>query len=190
MGGQIGVRSELGSGSTFWFNMMLREFDARFISGELAPPNNSYGPHVTILAHNPERFTPLIESLEKKGFQAKAFQTGSEALNALRDNVLDRPQQSVVVIDHDAEHIDAHTQLRRFTECQIVQSSRFLVICPPKGSQSQADIPFVGRVYRLEKPASLKDIAEALVGMLKIRQAVTHIDHSIGAKPVKRIASL
>jgi PAS domain S-box-containing protein len=125
MGGSIGMESDPGRGSTFWFTAPFEQAKAKDLSGARAPAQSSPAPQpretdrlapgrILVVEDNAINRTIAIRMLEKLGYAADAVCSGHHALKAIEHG-----NYMLVLMDVQMPEMDgfeATTEIRR-REC-------------------------------------------------------------------------
>ena len=98
MEGKIGVKSEKGKGSTFFFTARFK-MQAKEQSRKLAPPPDLQGIKTLVVDDCADSITIIEKMLASFDFQAESVSSGKEALHALKDNQTKEKPFKLVIID-------------------------------------------------------------------------------------------
>jgi PAS domain S-box-containing protein len=165
MGGETGVESAEGAGSTFWFT--CRFAPAINLGQPLYPaPASIKGRRVLAVDDNATNRKVLMGQLRMCGVDPAAAGTADEALALMRQaHAAGRPFD-VALLDHQMPDCDGAELGRRIVRDEALKSTRMIMLTS-SGQRGDgplfADIGFAG--YLL-KPVTLRDLTECLMLVL------------------------
>ena len=97
MGGELGVESEKGAGSRFWFTALFREGERQ---APVVPPTASLsGTTIAVVDDNRTNRTILERYLGSWGMRDKAFESGRQAMEELRAAARGDDPFEVAIVD-------------------------------------------------------------------------------------------
>jgi PAS domain S-box-containing protein len=156
MGGEIGVDSEPGQGSTFWFTTVL-PISAEQLRANIVPPDLA-GLRVLVVDDNANAREILHQYLEQMGFQVDEVASGEEAVEAVRDGY------ALVLMDWKMGGIDGLEASRRILggphACKIVMVSAY------GREELQHEAERIGIGAYLVKPVSQSSLYDAIMQAL------------------------
>ena len=176
MGGEIGVRSVEGAGSTFWFTLPLAEDTSP--APEPAPIVSLQGRRVLIVDDFPINLQLLREWLRVLGMRVESASTGDAAMMLLRTGVRDDDPFDVAILDFLMPGMDGE-ELCRTIRSDATLSSICLILATSSALRGDAD-RFHGAGFNayLTKPFRPETLVAALEAVLA-RPAGWRADDSI-----------
>ncbi len=105
MGGQCGVNSVPGTGSTFWFTLLFATADqtaTQIVRSPLALQDR----RILVVDDNQTNLKILAAQMQRCGVQATCVSSAASALEALRLAVAEGRPYEVALLDHDMPEVD------------------------------------------------------------------------------------
>jgi two-component system sensor histidine kinase/response regulator len=177
MGGEIGVTSEFGVGSTFWFTARLPRAVAVYAPIP-APHAAVKGKRVLLVDDHPMKRKILMGLLLQCGADPSSASSASEALTLMRSaHAVGRPFEAAL-LDHQLSVCDGADLGRQIMVDPDLKGTR-LILLTSRGQRADsllfAEIGFAG--YLL-KPVAQRDLTECLTLVLGER-----VEHSLSRVP-------
>ena len=159
MGGEIGVESNKGKGSRFWFTAMFRESDTR--TEPALSPVSLVGTPVAIIDDNRTNRTILERYLDSWGMRQTSFEGGNDALRAMRRAAGD-DEFEVAIVDMMMPGMDGRQvaeEIRRDTKLRDM-----VVVLLTSAGHSERPVPGVDiELVKPVRPSQLFDVLHTLL---------------------------
>jgi CheY-like chemotaxis protein len=165
MGGEVGVSSEEGVGSTFWFTARLGAANGA-AKARPAPPAELRGQRIVIVDDNMTNRKVLLGQLSLCGMDAVCASSADEALSMMRHAAAAGRPFEVALLDHQMPGCDGATLGKTILEEHALRGAR-LILLTSSGQRGDgrmfSELGFAG--YLL-KPVTHRDLTDCLMMVL------------------------
>ncbi len=162
MDGEIGVESEPGAGSTFWFTAefgVQRDAEDRRIA-DGSEEENLDGTSVLIVDGNHSSRQILERTLEKWGCDCCSVSSGIKALKALRKN----SDFDVIILDRHLSDMTGVDLADKIRQDNVISSCPLFIMLSASGHRGDVkDLKIAGFSAYLSKPVRLSRFRKALL---------------------------
>src|SRR3984957_9656753 len=174
MGGDVGVESREGLGSTFWFPGL---FGALAVQPPVPGPQISAavrGQRVLVVDDNRTNCKVLAGQLRRLGAESVCVNSAAEALALMSAELETRPFE-LALIDHQMPDCDGAELGRRINAADSPLKSTRLVLLTSSGQKSDVTLfEELGFAGFLLKPVALRELAACLETVLSAQAAEWH----------------
>jgi len=181
MDGEIGVNSEPGKGSEFWFTARLGRGRTRRRPSCIAPELK--GAAVLVVDDNDHARTVLREALNSMGFAADMVRSGPAAIDMVRSRAgRNEPPYALLLIDWQMPMLDGIETARRILAMGLQPQPRILLVTAYGREEVFKGAQTAGIEQVLVKPVSPSLLFDAIARGFGLQQE----EHEAYAPPHKR----
>ena len=164
MGGNIGLQSEPGSGSTFWFTATFRKQPAAHQA--LTIQARLKGVHVLIADHSVASGHLIAEHMVAWGMRCELVTSATEALAALRNAEATGQRFALALIDMQLPEMDGLAVARAIKSEPALAATRLLGIYSLGGRPDESQMRASGLAALLAKPIKQSQLFNTLTAMM------------------------
>ncbi len=161
MGGEIGVNSQEGDGSEFWFTAVLEKQPENKMRNIIVPQTIS-GKRVLIVDDNATNLFVLQEQLMSWGCRIGKSADGFEALDRLHGAVVENDPFEIAILDMQMPDMDGETLGRKIINDRRIHHTK-LVMMTSMGQRGDAKrMEKIGFSAYLTKPVKMSKLYDCL----------------------------
>jgi two-component system, sensor histidine kinase and response regulator len=168
MGGEIGVQSTAGVGSTFWFQISFEKQPAerRGTAPLIIKPVNLSGMRILGVDDNATNRTILTKTVEGFSCRVDTVASGSKAIEVLRNALRNGDPYQVVLLDMQMPGMDGEQTARAIKGDPVLRDIRIIVLTSIGQRGDAAHMEALGCSGYLLKPVRQHMLYEALLAVL------------------------
>jgi two-component system sensor histidine kinase/response regulator len=166
MGGEIGVESEKGAGSRFWFTALFREAAGKRRASQ--SPVSLAGTFVAVVDDNRTNRAILERYLKSWGLRERSFESGREALQEMQVAASGDDGFDVAIVDMMMPGMDGRTVASEIRSDERLKE--LVVILLTSAGQSEVPVPGVdAELVKPVRPSQLFDVLHTLLAERSLR---------------------
>lgn len=168
MGGKIGVESEPGVGSTFWFDLTFEKqpLEKRQIAPLTLGPVNLTQARILIIDDNQTNRMVLTKNVEALGSRVDAVSSGAKGLESLRNAHRAGDPYHVVLLDMQMPVMDGEQTARGIKSDPALKDVKILILTSMGQRGDAARLEALGCSGYLLKPVRQQMLFDAVVALL------------------------
>ncbi len=165
MGGKIGVESQPGKGSRFWFAFTFEKQKGFKLSLPLLPPDIR-AIHTLVVDDSQTNRTISVKMLESFGSSAEAVDSGSKALQLLKKAAFRGKPFDLVLLDMSMPEMDGETTLRAIKADPGTKEVAVIILTSVGMRGDAARLEAAGCAGYLLKPIKQSDLFDGIIAVV------------------------
>lgn len=177
MGGDVGVESTPGQGSTFWFTIIVNDADTQFVREHFVPTSALKNKRVLFVDDSPEFIQVVKEQAESWGMKADIAYYGEKALELIDlANSAGKPYD-IVSLDMNMPTLSGLEVAQQMTRNESQRAIKRLLLTAMRMTPPKEVLAEAGIATAMQKPASARALREAFLDMIGSGQSYRNAEN-------------
>ena len=181
MNGEIGVESDLGQGSKFWFNIALPVHEEQVKKKTVS--RDFTGARVLIVDDNAVNRSILLEQMQSWRFDSAAVGSGADALEFLETANSQQIKVDLVVLDYQMPGMDGADVLRTMRNSPSLKQLPVVMLTSVDNSKTNQMLNELGVEANLTKPTRSSMLLETIQQVLSQSKVIVESANTIDPDP-------
>lgn len=185
MGGDIGVESKVGEGSTFWFTTELPVHSEEEIKQVI--PGDMTGARVLVIDDNAVNRSILAEQMAAWNFDGASTSTGAQGLEVMRNVIANGMSLDLVILDYQMPEMSGAEVLETMRKDEALKDIPVVMLTSVDSSQTNQRLSQLGAEANLTKPTRSSMLLETILQVIANKRAdvKTGSISNLTAKPTR-----
>ncbi|MEM9331709.1 MAG: PAS-domain containing protein [Pseudomonadota bacterium] len=179
MGGQIHVKSEVGQGSTFWFEVSLPAEKETRASRHVIPGDLS-GARILVVDDNTVNRSILSEQMAAWKFDAAAASSGREGLEIVNAVISNNLGLDLVILDYQMPEMSGVEVLRSLRSDSRTKNIPVVMLTSVDSAETNKQLSELGAEANLTKPTRSSMLLETILQVIANSRASIQMDEETG----------
>jgi two-component system sensor histidine kinase/response regulator len=168
MGGETGVESEPGTGTTFWFTVIFEPGSATRYEQTLSDLKDPSALRILVVDDNATNREILEHQLTTWGVSTDTVESGSEALKRLTDAADDNCPYQLAILDWHMPGMDGITLANEISSDPRINTVKMIMLTSAAATDCGRSMEEAGVLAQLNKPVQAARLRQCIAQVLNI----------------------